>query len=216
MERFQRELFLLQKEKVRLLVAAAQIEFYNNGIANTKLRNVAKRAGVGEATLYRSFKDRCDLVRLVAFKYWYDIQDKYFSYVYKLVNPEDLGIDKAKAFLSVFRDLYVNHGDFIKFIQEYDGYVKTVTSKRPKASFEDIMAIIQKEFVEMIESGKRDGSIRQDLDTLGYYNLVTYVIVSTMQKLYERQDEYNKTDIVNINIVDDLLDMFLYYIKERK
>jgi AcrR family transcriptional regulator len=215
-ERFQRELFLLQKEKVQKLVEAAQVEFYKNGIMNSKLRNIAKRAKVGEATLYRSFKDKCDLVRLVAFKYWYDIQSKYFAYVNELVNPEDLGIEKAEAFLSVFKDLYINHADFIKFIQEYDAYVKTVATKRPRASFVDIMTLIKGQFEEMIESGIKDGSIRKDIDINAYYDLVTYVIISTMQKLSERHHEYNKTDIDNVDIVDNLLEMFLYYIKSEK
>jgi len=60
----QRPLRADAKRNLELLVAAADAEFAARG-ANASLEDIAKRAGVGIATLYRNFPTRDDLIARV-------------------------------------------------------------------------------------------------------------------------------------------------------
>ena len=49
---------MLAKPKINKVVQAAKVEFNNHGILNSKIKNIAKRSNIGEASFYRYFKDK--------------------------------------------------------------------------------------------------------------------------------------------------------------
>ena len=49
---------MLAKPRINNVVQAAKIEFAKNGIMNSKIKDIAKRANVGEASVYRYFSDK--------------------------------------------------------------------------------------------------------------------------------------------------------------
>ena len=57
-ETYLNEMNLLKNERIQRVIDAAKSEFSLNGIKNSKLRIIAKRAKVGEASMYRYFKDK--------------------------------------------------------------------------------------------------------------------------------------------------------------
>lgn len=204
-----------RKEEV---VAAAVVVFKKQGIENTKMTDIAEKAEVGVASVYRYFKSKPDLVVAVACMLWQvEIAELYIYYSNK-VFLEKRGIEKVKEILDVFLKLYQNHQDFIGFIYEFDSYVvREKISSQKLEEYEKKILNLESVLVSALESGKVDGTIRTDVNNEQFYFAITHALMSLCQKLVLRgnileSDKYVDGD-TQIKII---IDMAVKYIKTEE
>ena len=95
-ENYLNEISLLKNERIQRVIEAAKIEFNEHGIKNAKLRIIAKRAKVGEASIYRYFKDKTDLIKIVALSYWQNHANLFDDYYYGKVVHKENGLKKIE------------------------------------------------------------------------------------------------------------------------
>ena len=107
-DNYLKEVTLLKNERIERVVEAAKVEFCQKGIKNSKLRIIAKRAKVGEASIYRYFKDKDDLIKIVALSYWQNHANLFDDYYYGQVINNDTGLKKIEVALNIFHHLYIN------------------------------------------------------------------------------------------------------------
>lgn len=208
---------LLENKKVRAIVDAAKVEFDINGIINAKLRDIAKRAKVGEATLYRYFPDKSKLAELVTFDYWND-SETIFASSLKIEEGETIsGLDAVKRFLSIFKELYLNHRAFLKNTEDFDNYVMALATTNYKLNFEANIDLIKDQFIYMIEKGKMDGSIKEEVQGDYIYEIVSQVLMSTSQKMAIRVSYLQSEQGVNpVRVLDNLVEMLINKIKNSE
>lgn len=185
--------------KEDVIFAALEV-FKKQGIENTKMTDIAKKAEVGVASVYRYFKTKPDLAVEVACRFWNDeISKLYKYYTYEGFIYKN-GITKVKEILEVFLKLYKDHQDFIRFIDEFDRYVvKENISKEKLNIYERRIIDLKALFLDACECGKEDGTIQINLDSEQFYFSINHALMSLCQKLVVRgnvleSDEYVKNE----------------------
>lgn len=217
MSEFNKDLTLLENKKVQDIIAAAKVEFEENGIIGTKLKDIAKRAKVGEATLYRNFADKTALARLVAFTFWQEKGSLHDEYFLNNVAPKEKGIDKITSFLGIFKELYLNHRSFLKFLEDFDNYMMSITNIGTPSSFENTTMQIKEEFLDLVRFAKDDGTIKQSIKEEEIYQFMSQVMVSTTQKLAIRVGYLQSDEGIDaIKVLDNLVEMLVCVIENKE
>ena len=177
-----------QKNKRKELVIAAALDvFIEKGIEKTKMTDIAEKAEVGIASVYRYFKTKTDIVMEAGISYWSKEIDIFYSPFmendYKVLN----GLARVSKLLDVFIDIYMNHKNFYKFIEEFDNYVvkENIPSDRLFFYEKNILNLMPI-MLETLELGKNDGSIKQNINNEQFYMTITHTLISLSQKLILR------------------------------
>ena len=104
--------------KIDLIVKEAVPLFLEKSISDISMNEIAKFVGVGEATLYRYFQKKQNLVIQISAKLADEVFNHYFSLEQKLSGYEQIS-DFFKAYGKVFKE----HPEYFKFINELDAYI---------------------------------------------------------------------------------------------
>lgn len=144
------------------ILNAAKVLFEEKGIDNTTMQDIATEAGLGVATVFRLFSKKEKIVVAVATEGLKEI----LSVFQKAASLDVSALDKMEVLMNNFIDQLKNQeGDYIGILEEFDTY-----SSRLEEPIEDIERFkeVYKEvsgtFSSIIEEGKKDGSIRKDID----------------------------------------------------
>jgi hypothetical protein len=139
--------------------------------------------------VYRYFKTKPDLAVEVACRFWQqEINELYKDYTGEEFLDKN-GITKVKEILEVFIKLYKEHTEFMRFIDEFDRYVvKEKISKEKLKAYEENIIDLKSICMDGIITGKKDGTIREDLCEDQFYFSISHALMSLCQKLILRGD----------------------------
>lgn len=209
---------ILQKEKRKEEVIFAALEvFKEKGIENSKMTDIAEKAEVGVASVYRYFKTKPDLAVEVAVKFW-NIET---SSLYNELDMDSInkliGIDKLATILGVFINLYNNHKDFLRFLEEFDNYViKEQISSEKLETYEKSIINLKKIIFDALEEGKKDGSVHRNVDNEIFYITISHALVTLSQKLILRGNILKSDSTVSGESQIKLItDMAVNYIQNK-
>lgn len=208
-EKYFEEITLLKNQRINRVVQAAKIKYQQHGIINTKIKEIAKEAEVGEASVYRYFTDKVALTKMVAFDYWSEKNTLYLEFREQNINSSQNGMQKLLSFLNLFKELYANHKNFLKFMEDFDNYMMNESKDKKSSSFEEFVLTLKEEIIHFVEEGHSDGSIAKTMSAEMVYAFISQVMVSTTQKLAIRVG-YLKSDegLDPTKVLDDLIAMF--------
>jgi len=209
----------LQKEKRKEEVILAAIEVIKeHGIENTKITNIAEKAEVGVASVYRYFKTKIDIIIATAIWMWEKeislLKNQFYEKDYLELN----GGDKVRRILNVFKTLYQEHSEFISFLEQFDNYiVKEQISRDKLENYERSIISLKPIMIDAIEEGKKDGSIKEAIDNDAFYMTVTHSLLSLSQKLILRgYILLNDSDVDGEEQLNLLITMAMNYICTNK
>lgn len=173
------------KEKRKEEVIAGAIEVLKEkGIDNTKITDIAERAEIGSATIYRYFNTKPELVIEAATKYWEVEMGCLYATINQELYGELNGLDKVKCLLGVFVELYKNHKEFIRFVEDFDNYIVREKVPIEKLELYEKNITFLKEFMFMaMEEGKKENLIEETIDDNEFYISITHALMSLCQKL---------------------------------
>lgn len=175
------ELLLKRKENI---LEKALIEFCRNGIENTTIADVAKASEVGVASMYRYFSTKIQLVIECASLFW-EKEEEIFTP--SLMTEEYMalkGIEQLKTILLVFVKVFEEYGDFLKFIYEFDTYIrKEKIDKDRLMEYEKKIILIKPIFTEALKKGQKDHTINLKYSMDETYFTMTHLLLSLSQKL---------------------------------
>lgn len=183
-EKRKQEQDAIKKQRMDEVIDAALRVFIRQGIDKTKMTDIAEEAQIGVASVYRYFKTKPDTAIEAARRLWQEeignLQEQY----QKSLTAEKSGREQVTEGLLLFLEIYQKHTDFLKFLDEFDRYiVKEQIVSEKMEQYEGSIIDLKSFMIDAIESGKKDGSIRQDLDSEVYYFSVTHALVALSQKL---------------------------------
>lgn len=187
----------IKNQKMEEVITSAQKVFCKQGIDNTKMTDIAEEAKIGIASLYRYFNTKPDIAVEVACRLWQDMIMALTDLTTSKVQKAGNGREQVEAILQMFLELYHNHQEFLKFIDEFDRYVvKEQVSIEKMRKYEKSIIDLKSVMMTAIENGRRDGTIRRDFDAEAYYFSTTHVLMTLCQKLLLRGKVLESDDII--------------------
>lgn len=188
----------------KILNVAAQL-FAERGFFNTPTSLLAKESGVSEATIFRHFKSKEEILSALMVK----MRDRLISDMnihFKMSNLSS-GLEKIVAIpQACYSFVRGNHLEFSLFFR--DAPVHTETSPETSEAIKTIYAHILSLISGMVHEGQADGSIRTDLDpdniskiimcsVFGLARSAHFRLMQPTDKLFDTQAELFRSSLSN-------------------
>ena len=167
----------LKDAKVNFLVDMATDLFMSRSIQEVTIRDIAVSAQVGEATIYRYFGKKQELVVQAAMKLQGIVSSSYFK-----LDDKSNGYQKLEAFYLSYLNIFDNHRDFYKFLSEFDAYMST-ENKDVLNPYENAIDQYKSAFMKAYEQGLKDGSVRKQDNIDLFYFSTTHAVLELCKKL---------------------------------
>ena len=166
-----------------IVYVAAEL-FLQSGIEGVKMTDIAERAEVGVATLYRYFGTKEALVVRAGGLLWNDLHTLFRS-VYE---NEDFhactGMEQIARLFGVYRTLFREQPGFIRFVGNFDDFVlRSKLGKEELREYEQSVLNFYPVFLGAYETGIRDGSVRPIASPRLFYDAVCHAVMALTQKL---------------------------------
>lgn len=178
----------LREQNKRTVIEAALACFIEQGIEQTKISEIARRAKLTERSIYRYFETKADLALAAALLFWDDNQQK-IERAHALSKQEKSGISQIYEILCAYAELYFSNSQKIVFVHEVEGYLNrngksALLDNKPPTPYESSHAPL----ANAIRAGIADGSVKTSADVaLLYYN--TYdALLGLLQKMALKKD----------------------------
>lgn len=197
-----------QQRRKRIINASMEL-FQEKCVEDTSMEEVAKRASVGAATVYRYFSTKIELVIETAQAYWEKIAGEYLKEL-ELANcredvkycKEDIGRDEEEAkdgcaeknsatgyeqlagILNIFYKIFKEQKPFLKFLQEFDVFVKKYQiSEERLTDYENGILKLKPYMTSVLEKGLSDKSLFFTCSVDEMYFSLTHTLIALMEKL---------------------------------
>lgn len=176
----------LKEMKMDLIIEKSLSLFLEKSISAITIRDIANSIDIGEATIYRYFDNKDNIMNLCAHLLEKKVYDGYFN----LKNNKS-GYEMIEDFYKNYLVIFKSHPEYFKFINEYDAYLLSKMIK-PSSEYEDLINKFHSLFIEIFNIGLNDKSIKpiDDIDTFYF---------ATSKALLE----LCKKECVGFNIVSD-------------
>ena len=169
---------------------------------------VAEASGVSRATLYRYFPTKLDLVSAIGLETWAD----YINYRMELIAPETHANWTAAEFLGYFLDsfidLYRHHRDLLRFNYDLNSFMRKESGAAQVIGiYQEIAVGVRAQFHDLFERGKKDGTIRTDLQEESMFSGPFHIMLAAITRysvglLYLTQPEEQERELI---VLRDLL-----------
>ncbi|MFB0919785.1 MAG: helix-turn-helix domain-containing protein [Oscillospiraceae bacterium] len=196
------------RERNKSLVTEKALElFIKNGIDNTKVKDIAKSAGLTERSAYRYFDTKTDLVQAAAYLFWNKTLEEIRGRVEASRISEFSGIEQIRALLYQYSNLYFENKQGVLFTLDAEMYLfsagRSKTLNRPPEKFDTS----ESPLVLAIRKGLKDGSVSRDVNVKELYYNSYDSILGVMQKLALEASGFTELD--NKQRMKHLCDLFV-------
>lgn len=169
----------------RILAAAFQL-FSSAGIEPVAMTDIAKKAEIGVASLYRYFSTKDEIAIRTAIWAW----EEQISEIYPSINNDEYtngnGLFRLSIIFSLFKKLYISQPEFLRFIYFFDSYAVNSGIKQERMiEYENVIGKVQMIVADAIKLGLKDNSINKKYidKTEDLYFTLMHSFFSTAQKL---------------------------------
>ena len=169
----------------RILAAAFKL-FSSAGIEPVAMTDIAKKAEIGVASLYRYFSTKDEIAIRTSIWAW----EKQISEIYPSINNDEYtngnGLFRLSIIFSLFKKLYMSQPEFLRFIYFFDSYAVNSGIKQERMiEYENVIGKVQMIVADAIKLGLKDNSINKKYidKTEDLYFTLMHSFFSTAQKL---------------------------------
>lgn len=169
----------------RILAAAFKL-FSSAGIEPVAMTDIAKKAEIGVASLYRYFSTKDEIAIRTAIWAW----EEQISEIYPSINNDEYtngnGLFRLSIIFSLFKKLYMSQPEFLRFIYFFDSYAVNSGIKQERMKeYENVIGKVQMIVADAINLGLKDNSINKKYidKTEDLYFTLMHSFFSTAQKL---------------------------------
>ena len=180
----------LKDAKVNFLVDIATDLFMCRSINEVTIKDIAISAQVGEATIYRYFGSKQNIVVHAAMK----IQGIVSTDFFKLEEGKN-GFEKLKVFYESYYDIFVKHPNFYKFLNEFDAFV-SVEDSSVTNPYEAAIDSYKNFFMDAYKLGVKDGSVKKQKDIEMFYFSTTHALLELAKKLAFKKAVLNQDTLI--------------------
>ena len=167
----------IKDAKLNFITDVAAKLFFERSIAVVTIKDIAAAAGVGEATIYRYFTHKQNLVTAVAEKLLGEVYGTYFCNV-----RGGSGYEKLSAFYQNYFDIFTEHREFYKFVGEFDTFLSAAEQVAPK-EYSDGVILFEEIFFAAYREGVTDGSVKALTNPERFYFSTAHALLELCKKL---------------------------------
>ncbi len=177
----------------KIIVEKAVRLFIEKGINNVTMTDIAKDIGVGEATLYRYFGRKQNIVLLGAVSLWDSLCHEYLS------DSEGMnGYDKMESFYFAFLKAFQEKKDYFGFIYEFDNLlIEDKIDKDLLVEYDKILSTLEEVWVDIYTQGVTDKTIYYVQDPKLFYVATTQSLLNLCKKLARESTSLAADNSVN-------------------
>ena len=187
----------LQKEETnRRILDSGFCIFSEMSIDKVSMANVANKAGIGIATLYRYYRTKPELVVAVGTHVWSN-----FIRNYTPIRNDDkiTAVEELEFFLDSFLELYKNHKKLLCFNQFFNIYIRN-EAVPPKAlnSYNEMVDKLAMRFHRTYVKGERDKTLCTEMSEKAMFLSIVHLMLAAVTRyaiglVYEKDSEsYNE------------------------
>ena len=167
----------LKEAKIKFVVDVATNLFLTDSINTVTIKDIADAAGIGEATIYRYFSNKENIILACINKLMETVARDYFK-----LSHGKTGYEKLSIFYTSFLDVFKDNPDFFFFLKEFDAYIYAYRIKNLKKYERDISQY-KIYFTNAYEMGIQDGSVKEIKNIDLFYYSTTHSILELCKKL---------------------------------
>ncbi len=199
----------LIKNKKNLILDKTIELFLADSISGVTMADIARNAGVAEATLYRHFQKKQNIVMQASSR----LAEKVLK-EYSLNAGEKSGYEQISMFYSTYLDLFKAHPDYFKFIGELDAYLMSENDVQ-KSEYESEVNVFKIIFDNAYFKGQEDGTVKALENKDAFYFSTAHSLLNLCKFLASaavlKQDE----SINKEQEIQTLIDVFLQFVKKN-
>lgn len=175
-----------QKKENHIIDAAEEI-FSKLGYKNTRMEDVAKRAGITKVTLYSYFQSKENLYMAVTYRALRALSDSYNECIQKLSGEN--GLDICMALMADFMDFCDQNYLYSEVLLDYFSLIRSTSAAADESKLTDALKestyfvkvqelhnLPYKIYAREIQKGIEDGSIKPSVDPM-FQTLHTWTAV---------------------------------------
>ena len=194
----------LKNAKINFLVDMATDLFMARSINEVTIKDIAVAAQVGEATIYRTFGSKQNIVIQAAMKLQSIVSQEFFK-----LEQGKTGYEKLALFYESYYEIFLKHPNFYKFLNEFDAFVSLVQPDS-SSNYETAIEGYEEQYMKAYELGLEDGSIKPQKDIKMFYFSTTHALLELCKKLAFKKAVLNQdTRIEKNSEIKVLIDVIL-------
>ena len=171
------------------ILDAAKKVFFSKGFNSATMDDIAGAAELSKGTLYLYFKNKEDLAHAIM----YESFRKLKCMIEDAIRDGGTGIEKIKAIVSVIPQLYDEHAVYFDFARNIDYKIASQVEESNMAArcmhiIDDVIDIL----IEVLQEGREDGTIRNDIEPEKLAILCANIVTSFMKQLSVMGDLINQ------------------------
>ena len=167
----------LKDLKTQYLVDVATKLFLEKGVVDVTIKDIAQEAENGEATIYRHFQKKQNIVLASALV----LKERVFKGYFDLSKGKT-GFEKLEIFYNSYLNVFKNSPKFFYFINEFDAFM-CVEENVSLSEYEKEIDTFKDEYLEAFNLGLKDGSIRKVESIEVFYFSTTHALLELCKKL---------------------------------
>ena len=143
----------------KILEAAMEL-FCDKGLEETSIDEIAERAGVGSATIYRYYETKARLAIQSGAAYWRKIAGKYLN-VTEIKGYSDMtGREQLECIMDALVVIFEQERGFLKYLQEFEVFVRRYKIDMERlAEYEESIMSLKPRVTDALEKGLQDGTL---------------------------------------------------------
>ncbi len=204
-----------RRQKENVIIDQAKQLFLEKGIREVSMEDIAKKAQIGVASLYRYFRMKKVLVLACGTRIWEERQAEFDHILKQDEALSKTGIDTVHDLLYYYLDLFDNNKEFFIFIHLLDTYCMTDRfSKEEMTEYNNTLLSIYRIFQRAMEKGLEDHTIRPELDYPTTYFAFSKALLGLAQKLILENNIVPSDDrFSSRDQIKTLLDVLFHHFK---
>ena len=167
----------IKDAKKNYIIDVACDLFLKRSISEITIKDIAKAAGVGEATVYRYFTHKQKIAVSVAENLQKKVYAEYFE-----DDRKGSGFERIKKFYGNYADIFSARPEFYKFIKEFDAYMLSEGAMGSKA-YSSGVDMFKSVFDSAYDAGVIDKSVKKIKNPEVFYYSTTHAMLELCKKL---------------------------------
>ena len=194
--------------KRNYIVETAKKLFLGSSISEITIKDISSVSGIGEATVYRYFATKENLAIAVSMSIQQEIlkvpQD----------NQNKTGLQQIEDFFNLFKNIFVEHRNYFKFISEFDtlylNSIKNKDNKEYSLSLDMFFDLFKKSYA----LGVKDKSVKKINDLELFYYTATHSLPELCKKLASTKSGLKQDlEVSKVSEIEYLISLFISVLK---
>ena len=174
--------------------------FLSKSIEEVTMSEIARTVEIGDATLYRYFTKKQNIIVLAAISLSRKAFDAYFNF--EGLEP----VEVVRKFYTNYLTIFKEHREFFRFVNEFDAFI--INENYDSSNYETGVDLYKEKFLDAYGKAVKEGKVREFPNVDSYYYATTHVLLDLGKRL-SRNKKIVSTDENNYDELKIMVEIIL-------